>query len=147
MADETCGHIKNDGNPCEFPVKYDDGKCGIHSDENGDTQGRPSLIAEREDDILAGARQGMTMEGCARLAGVGETTLYEYINRNDRFAEELKRARAHGELQHLQSVNDRGSQFILERSFGYVKTEKRELEHSGEGGDGEILIDLDHADT
>jgi len=29
-------------------------------------------------------------------------------------------------------VNDSGSRFILERSFGYVKTEKRELEHSGE---------------
>jgi hypothetical protein len=44
-------------------------------------------------------------------------------------------------------VNDRGSQFILERSFGYVKTEKRELEHSGTGEDGEIMIDWDNADT
>lgn len=145
MTDDAdqCSAVKNNGELCTYEAKYADGKCGIHSDENGDTQGRPSEIAEREDDILTGARQGMTMEGCARLAGVDESTLYRYLDRNDSFRKSLKRARAHGELQHLQSVNDSGSRFILERSFGYVKTEKREHEHSGDGGGPLMVIERD----
>jgi hypothetical protein len=139
--DDTCTAIKNNGEPCEYTAKYDDGKCGVHSDENPrqDPGGRPSLLEEYEDDILVGARQGMTLEGCARLAGVDESTLHRWINQNEEFRKSLKRARAQGELQHLQSVNDRGSQFILERSFGYVKTEKREI--MGEGG-GNLDISL-----
>ena len=131
---ETCNATKNDGNPCEYAAKYEDGKCGIHSEHNErqDPGGRPSLLEEYEDDIMVGARQGMTLEGCARLAGVAEKTLHSWINQNEEFRKSLKRARAQGELKHLQSVNDRGSQFLLERSFGYVKTEKREI--MGEDG-------------
>ena len=139
---ETCNATKNDGNPCEYDAKYDDGKCGIHSEHNErqDPGGRPSLLDEYEDDIMIGARQGMTLEGCARLAGVAEKTLHSWINNNEEFRKSLKRARAQGELKHLQSVNDRGSQFLLERSFGYVKTEKREI--MGEDG-GAVKVDSD----
>jgi len=140
MTDDICGEIKNDGDPCEYAPKYDDGKCGIHSDLNENDVGRPSDIPEHEDDILAGARQGMTMEGLARLAGVAEKNLYAYLDRNPEFRKSLKRARAHGELQHLQSINDRGSQFILERSFGYVKTEKRDV-------DMDATIDIQELDS
>jgi len=118
----------NNGDPCEYDPKYEDGKCGIHSDENDKAVGRPSEVAEHEDDLLVGARQGMTMEGLARLAGVAESNLYRYLDKHPEFRKSLRRARAQGELNHLQSVNDRGSQFILERSFGYMKTEKREVE-------------------
>ena len=139
---ELCGEIKNDGDPCEYAAKYDDGKCGIHTDHNPrqDPGGRPSLLDEYEDDIMIGARQGMTLEGCARLAGVAEKTLHSWINNNEDFRKSLKRARAQGELKHLQTVNDRGSQFLLERSFGYVKTEKREI--MGEDG-GAVKVDSD----
>jgi len=133
MTEETCIATKNDGDPCEYAASYDDGKCGIHTDEK-DNIGRPSEVEKHTDDILIGARQGMTMQGLARLAGVDESNLYRYLDRNPEFRKSLKRARAQGELKHLQSVNDRGSQFLLERSFGYVKTEKRELEHAGDGG-------------
>lgn len=134
---DTCGHPTADGDPCQNPATDGD-SCWLN--EHGgdaDPSGRPSLLDEHESDILAGARQGMTLEGCARLAGVAEKTLHSWINKHEEFRKSLKRARAHGELQHLQSVNDRGSQFILERSFGYVKTEKREVDmdadvdHSG----------------
>ena len=139
---ETCNATKNDGDPCEYAAKYEDGKCGIHTDHNPrqDPGGRPSLLEEYEDDIMIGARQGMTLEGCARLAGVAEKTLHSWINNNEEFRKSLKRARAQGELKHLQSVNDRGSQFLLERSYGYVKTEKREI--MGEGG-GAVKVDSD----
>jgi len=142
MSDDSCNAIKNDGEPCEYQASYEDGKCGIHSEHNdrGDPGGRPSLLNEHKDDVLAGARQGMTLEGCARLAGVAEKTLHSWINKNEGFRKSLKRARAHGELKHLKSVNDSGSQFILERSFGYVKTEKREVEmdadHSVDAAEG-----------
>jgi|APHM01.1.fsa_nt_gi hypothetical protein len=142
---ERCGEIKNDGEPCEYSPKYEDGKCGIHSEHNERTpEGRPSKVAEHEDDLLTGARQGMTLAGCARLAGVAEKTLHDYLNRNEGFRKSLKRARAQGELQHIQSVNDAGSRFILERSFGYIKTEKREVdgEHSHEYDATEQYIDL-----
>ena len=130
----NCGYEKDDGEPCQLPASRDDGRCHHHTDIEGERAngGRPSLLDEYEDDIYAGARQGMTLEGCARLAGVDESTLYRWIEKYEDFRKSLNRARAHGELQHLQSVNDSGSRFILERSFGYTKTEKRELEHSGE---------------
>jgi hypothetical protein len=140
---ETCDATKNDGDPCEYEAKYDDGKCGIHTDEK-DNIGRPSEVDKHKDDILVGARQGMTMAGLARLAGVDESTLHRYLDKdkNKKFRKSLKRARAQGELKHLQSVNDSGSRFVLERSFGYQKTEERELEDvtEGEGGFGTNII-------
>jgi hypothetical protein len=153
MTDETCGYPTADDTPCQHPTT-DDGdpdRCYIDAHNEADTDsgdpGRPSLLEEYEEDILVGARQGMTLEGCARLAGIDESTLHRWINKYEDFRKSLKRARAQGELNHLQSVNDRGSQFILERSFGYTKTEKRELEHSGDGPDGEIVVDFNDADT
>jgi len=140
---DICNATKNDGEPCEYTAKYEDGKCGIHSEHNErqDPGGRPSLLDEYEDDIMVGARQGMTLEGCARLAGVAEKTLHSWINKNDEFRKSLKRARAQGELKRLQTVNERGSQFILERSFGYVKTEKREI-MGEDGGPVDVASDV-----
>lgn len=149
--DEQCGYPTANDTPCQHPTT-DDGdpdRCWIDSHNEGDVEagqpGRPSKLEEFEEDILTGARQGMTLEGCARLAGIDESTLHRWIDKYEEFRKSLKRARAQGELEHLQTVNDRGSQFILERSFGYVKTEKREVDASheltGEGG-GAIQIEL-----
>jgi len=147
---DDCGYVKDsDGEPCELPASRDDGRCHHHTDIDGERAngGRPSLLDEYEDDILVGARQGMTLEGCARLAGIDESTLHRWIDKYEDFRKSLKRARAQGELQHLQSVNDRGSQFILERSFGYVKTEKREVDMDGEVSLSDVSIDLGDTDT
>jgi len=48
-------------------------------------------------------------------------------------------------------VNDSGSRFILERSFGYFKKEKRDVEHSTGDGDEDsfgttVILDSDYAD-
>lgn len=129
---DTCNATKNDGEPCEYTAKYSDGKCGIHSDHNDRTPagGRPSLLEEYEDDILDGAREGMTLAGCARLAGVTEQTLHNWLNEHEVFFESLNRARAKGELDRLENANDPGARFVLERSYGYTKSQ--EVEHSGE---------------
>jgi transposase-like protein len=145
----NCGYEKDDGEPCQLPASRDDGRCHHHTDIESERAngGRPSLLKEYEDDIYAGARQGMTLEGCARLAGVDESTLYRWIEKYEDFRKSLNRARAHGELQHLQSVNDSGSRFILERSFGYTKTEKREVENTGDEPLTELTIDFNDVDT
>jgi hypothetical protein len=85
----------------------------------------------------------MTIEGCARLAGVAKDTLYRWLDEYEEFSDEFKRARAQGELKHLQSVNESGSRFILERSFGYTKSQ--EIEHQGDANG--IVINLDESDT
>lgn len=132
--DDTCVATKNDGEPCTYTAKYDDGKCGIHSEENERSVGRPSIFEDVKEDILVGARQGMTIEGCARLAGVDESTLHLWLDDKPEFFKSFNRARAQGELKHIQSVNDRGSQFLLERSYGYTKTERHEV-------DGNLSLD------
>jgi hypothetical protein len=139
----VCGYEKDNGEPCELPASRDDGRCHHHTEIEGQRAngGRPSKLDEYRDDILTGARQGMTLQGCARLAGVPEQTLHRWINKYDDFRESLNRARAQGELKHLQSVNDAGSRFILERSFDYTKEQR--IEHTGEDGDGiEIVADF-----
>lgn len=152
MTDDSCGYERPNGDPCKNPATEGD-HCWIES-HGGDVSGhgRPSTLEDHWDDIMAGAREGMTLEGCARLAGVDESTLHRWKNNHEEFHKSLKRARAHGELQHLQSVNDAGSRFILERSFDYVKTERREHEHSGEDGApieialNETIVETPHED-
>lgn len=142
MSDDVCGYeTSTTDDPCRNPATDGDSCWLAEHGGDADASGRPSLLDEYEDDILDGARQGMTLAGCARLAGVDESTLHRWINKHEEFRKSLNRARAEGELQHLQSVNDSGSRFVLERSFGYVKTEKREVdaqhEHTGQ-------LDVEH---
>lgn len=122
---ETCGAIKNDGEPCEYRAKYGDGRCGIHSEETGDTQGRPSQLEKYKDDILDAAEQGLTYEGIARVAGVGVSTLHDWRDRYESFSESLKRARSKGERELIDDVD---AEFVLERSYGYTKTEQHDVD-------------------
>lgn len=146
---EICGSTDTkSGEPCGTPARL----CQWHDSGTPPDNGRPSILDDHWEDILHAARQGMTLEGCARLAGVDESTLHRWINKHSDFRKSIKRARAEGELQHLQRVNDKGSRFILERSFGYVKTEKREIdaehEHTvasipSDDQLDDLLVDLD----
>lgn len=129
--DDICGAECADGTPCEHPA----GSCPVDSHDGGKADdaaagGRPSKFTEdRTEDILEAARRGATVEGCARAAGIGESTLYEWLDRYPEFSEAFNRARAEGERELLEDVIEDDPKFILERSFGYTKTEKRELEH------------------
>lgn len=87
--------------------------------------GRPSMLNEYEDELLAAAREGLTYEGIARVAGVGVSTLHEWREEHDQFSESLERARAKAERDLIEDVD---AEFVLERSYGYVKTERLEAD-------------------
>lgn len=139
MTDDVCGAETNAGDPCQNPA----GSCPHH--EHG---GRPSKFTEeRVETLLDAARSGMTVEGCARAAGIGESTLHDWRNEHSEFSEAFNRARAEGERRLVDDVAADDPKFILERSYGYTKTEKREVEHTGEGGGPlEVIIGGDSTD-
>jgi hypothetical protein len=160
MSKNICGAECVDGSPCQHPAD----SCPVpsHADPSADNpQGRDFAIDEDDhEDILQAAREGFSKAGCARAAGVDEKSLQRYLEagENANFRRAFMRARHKGERELLRAplrdnpqdpvdVDGQHARFLLSTSFEYVKTEKRELEHSGEGDDGEILIDLDHADT
>ena len=155
--EQTCGEIKGNGEPCENPVKYADGKCGIHSEINGDTQGRPTKFSDkRARQALNAARIGKSKRGCERAAGVGEGTIDRWLEADrefegddgliDSFAQAFAQARAKGETQCIRNArredgNPAFEKYLLSSSFGYKKTEKQEHEHAGEdGGPIEVVI-------
>jgi len=104
------------------------GEASANAILNGDDEahgGRPSILDEYEDKLLAAARKGLTYEGIARVAGVGVSTLHEWRDEHDQFSESLERARAKAERELIEDVD---AEFVLERSYGYVKTERLEAD-------------------
>lgn len=111
MSDDICGHTKADGEECTFKAKYDDGKCGHHTDTEGvgDT-GRPSKLSyDRQEKIASAIEGGKSLTSAARMAGVDRTTVYGWIDRGEvdkkegkdnefvEFYDRLTRAKGHGE--------------------------------------------------
>lgn len=133
--DAVCGYEKTTtGKPCQHPA----GSCPVDSH----TQGRPTKYTkETRETLLESAREGLTIQGCARSAGIGESTLYDWLKELSEFSESFNRARAHGEKRLVQEVSERDPKFILERSYDYTK--KTELEHSGEVSGFEFTINYD----
>ena len=86
--------------------------------------GRPSLLDEYQDAILEAAKQGMTFEGIARIAGIGVTTLHQWRNKYPEFDESLKRARAKGEKKLIEECS---AEFVLESAFDYTKSPETEI--------------------
>lgn len=126
MTDNICGAECTDGTPCRHPA----GSCPVpsHSPKRGDG-GRPSKFNdERRESILSAARNGTTVEGCARAAGIGTSTLYDWLDQYPEFSESFNRARAKAEQDLVEAAKEDDPKWVLERSYGYVKTEKREVE-------------------
>jgi len=137
---DVCGAPTAAGGTCDNPTtdEGDVGRCWVdsHNDaaipDGGQRQegGRDGKFDERKGDVLDAARSGVTLAGCARAAGIDESTLYRWRDKYDGFAEELRQARFEAELDLVDDVSDRGAQFLLERSFGYHK--KETVEHEGD---------------
>jgi len=107
---EQCGHIKNDGEPCTFDAKYEDGKCGHHTDTKEYEGGRPSKLSHtRQEEICQAVEGGKSLTSAARMAGVDRTTVYGWIDRGEadkeagkdneftEFYDRLTRAKGYGE--------------------------------------------------
>lgn len=145
MTDENdiCGAETGEGGECENPAG-ENGRCWIPSHTDPDAEnphGRSFTITEDDhDDILEAAREGKSESGCARAAGADWHSLDRYLDAHSDFRRSFAHARAQGESDLIAGglrdpdVDSSMAKFLLASSFDYVKAEKRELEHSGEGG-------------
>jgi hypothetical protein len=161
MTDDICGAECVDGSECQHPAD----SCPVpsHSDADADNpQGRDFVLGpEDHDALLTAARDGFSKAGCARAAGVQKQNLERYLNaeKNADFRDAFMRARHEGERKlvtgPLRGPEDpdepewdgQHARFLLASSFGYTKTEKRELENTGEDALSEIVIDFTDVDT
>ena len=119
MSDE-CGHIKNDGESCTFNAKYEDGKCGHHTEcdtGNDRDSGRPSKLSyERQEQRAADIEQGRSMTSAARKSGVTPQTVINWMdkgkaakenneeNEYSEFLERITRAKGEGEEYYFRTV-------------------------------------------
>ena len=140
MSDDAeCGQIKNDGVRCDYPAKHEDGRCGIHSKHSSfhSGGGRPSKFNEVRDDLIEAADSYLNHEQVAGKGGVAKKTLYTYFDEHEEFLHSFKRARADAAQRLIDEALDPDSdvdmkfaKFLLERSFKFIKTERKEVDAS-----------------
>ena len=144
MTDGTCGEPTADGTPCQRPAGFgrdvDDGPCYDHVEE------RPVLrkfTPERRERIVGAASSGAFKKHIAQMAEIKADTLNRWLEMGEadesngldtdlaEFYRDWQRARGVGVLRKIQNVDD---EFVLERSYGYTKTEtrKHDVEDGGE---------------
>jgi hypothetical protein len=151
MPDETdtCGYDTADGQPCELPASRDDGRCHHHTDTGEQASGgRPSKFDDHRDAILEAAHEPIKTRDVARTAGVGKSTLYDWLDARPDFSDAFRRARSEAARTLVRRGLDDPEtdtsmvRFLLERTFDYTKTQELEV-----GGDGlTINIPDDAAD-
>jgi hypothetical protein len=152
--DETCGWDTPSG-PCQNPPTEGE-RCWIPSHGDPDAEnphGRDfALGPEDHDDILESARAGMSKSGCARAAGVSKSQLDRYVDAHPDFRSEFARARAKGEQRLVsgplmrdpdapREMDGQHARFLLATSFGYEKTEKREVDMDADV-EGEVSVNI-----
>lgn len=151
--DDICGADTTGEQPCQNPATQGD-SCWIES--HGGTvsgHGRSFTLGEDDhDDILDAARLGKSIRGCARAAGVSLSQLQRYLEEHPDFRVAFERARSNGEDRLIrdglydEEADSSMAKFLLSTSFDYVKTEKREHEHSGADGGPLMVIERDGDD-
>ena len=144
MTDDVCGSTETDtGEPCQRPAGWgrdaDTGNCATHHEGGEEPGGRPGLFTpSRREQVIERAKLGATLEGCARAAGISYRTLRNWLNKGrdrDDFEDEyvqffqaFQRARATGEGRLLQATLQDDPKFILQSSYDYVKTDRKEVD-------------------
>ena len=90
---------------------------------------------EVREDLLEAAELTLPSHQVANLAGVTQSTLYNYLNEHEDFAREYRKRRSRAALSQVQqtertedNAKSRAGTFMLERVFGFTKTEKHEVE-------------------
>lgn len=81
---EQCGATKNDGNPCTYPPKHPDGRCGHHT-RHGEPKANTQTLLEQSPeikDLIAGEVQnGATIGEACSEANINRSTHDNWINR------------------------------------------------------------------
>jgi len=154
--DDICGYETVDGTPCQNRAG-DNGRCWIPSHNPGGSDenpaGCPELLDEYRDEVLGAARQGKSIAGCGREAGVPESTIRGWLERHEDFSRAFTRARAKGESEWIDEGRGDGgdssfAKFMLSASYGYQKSEKKEHEDVTQGSDGfgtTVVLDSEYA--
>lgn len=150
MSDEDiCGAETTDGGKCQRPMGWgtdsDIGPCSDHR-----SRGRPSKFNdERARAACRAARGARSKRGCARAAGIGKSTLNRWVEKNPTFRTEsgeraefrdaFRRARSDGEQLLVEGglrperpdgesdIDSQHCRFLLATSYGYEKTERRDV--------------------
>lgn len=142
MTDGICGYVKDDGEKCQrvagWGTDSDLGHCRDHREEYRVPR---KLTPEVRSTIIGAARRGAFDWIAAELAGITPNTLSNWKTwaqdaldqgietELTEFYLEYRRAHAAGAVERLQEADD---EFVLERKYGYNKTERHEF--SGPGG-------------
>lgn len=137
----TCGEPTDNGTPCErdagWGLDADIGPCRDHAQE---WTVPDKLNEETKNQLIGAAQEGAFKKHCAQTAGITPQTLRNWLNRGEEHTENnldspladlflrFQQARAAGAVRRLQDARD---EFVLERSYGYTKSQ--EIEHSGSG--------------
>ena len=145
MTDDVCGYPTANDTPCQHPTT-DDGdsdRCWVdghnESDTTTDDPGRPSKFDEHREAVLEAAEEPIKTLDVARTAGVGKSTLYDWLDEYEEFSDAFRRARSRAARTLVQrgledpDVDTRMVTFLLERTFDYIQ--KQEVEHTGDGLD------------
>lgn len=152
--DNICGGEKENGEPCRRDPGWGlkgvtEGPCRDHI---GNFHNPKKLTPDVKSTLIGAAQEGAFKQHCAQLAGISEQTLRNWINWGEEDIEkgidspcaglysEFMRARGAGAVNRLK---DADTEFVLERSYGYTKSEKHELEHSGGLAQEHSLADED----
>lgn len=139
---DTCGYVKDDGTPCERVAGWGtDETVGYCRDHREEYRVPRKLTPEVKNTIMGAVRRGAWDWMAAELAEIDPQTLSNWKkwakealdegieNELTEFYLEYRRAHAAGGVERLNEVD---AEWLLERKYDYVKTEKREL--TGEGG-------------
>jgi transposase-like protein len=107
-----CKGTNKDGSPCRYKARPDEEFCGRHSDQREARDGPKSKFDDEgiRNTILLWMQQGSYARAAAESVGVGETTLYRWLEEGEKdakakvesekreFWEAFTRARAEGEV-------------------------------------------------
>lgn len=153
---DICGEPKGNGEPCKRDPGW--GREGVSKgpcmDHVGDFHNPKKLTPEVKNTLAGAAQEGAFKKHCAQLAEISRQTLENWLKWGEEDVKKdidspcadlyltFQRARGTGAVRRLKDVD---SEFVLERSYGYTKTEEHQI--TGEGGGAiDVVINREHYD-
>lgn len=106
--------------------------------------GRPSKIEAVREQLLANLREAMSIRAACALSGVGKSTFYDWINNDEKFADEVEAAKRFSEAVMIARIKALGEEkgdwrsyaWLLERRFRQEWGARQEIELNQTVNDG-----------